>query len=137
MRTITTEVGSGSIKAVTCATDESAGSYAEEEIDNSTEVDLGERIEAPIPENDNITSSLDERCERTTDFNFKSGDVPNGTIINTVDNGPDLNPANDNDALTRDNIANSPKACPLKEMFERGDLGISEIENRHHWFDAE
>src|ERR1700682_3840791 len=137
MRTITEEVGTGPIKAVTYATDESAGSYAEEEIDNSTEVDLGERIVAPIPKNDNITSSLDGRREKTTDFNFRSGDVPNGAIITTVDNGPDLSPANDNDVLTRDNIANSPKAYPLKEMFERGDLGINEIENRHHWFDAE
>jgi hypothetical protein len=135
MRTITTEVGSGPIKAVT--TVELVGSYTEDEIDNSTKLDLGERIAVPIPQNDNITSGLDGRREKTTDLNLKSGDVPNGAIINTVDNGPDLNSANDNDVLAGDNIANSPKANPLKEMFERGDLGINEIENRHHWFDAE
>lgn len=28
------------------------------------------------------------------------------------------------------------KSYPLKEIYERGELGINEIENRCHWFAA-
>jgi hypothetical protein len=135
MRTITEEVGFGPIKAVTYGTDESVGSYTVDEID-STQLDLGERIAIPIPHNDNITSSLDERHEKTTDFNFKSGDIPNGATINTVDNGPNIKAANDNNLAARAKTANEP-SYPLREMFERGDLGISEPENRKHWLDSQ
>jgi hypothetical protein len=119
--TITDEVGSGSIKILT---------------PNDLDEDRRAEERNPAPANDDITKGLDERREKTTVLNFKSGDVPNGPIINTVDNGPDLTAANDNDAAARSDTANEP-SYPLREMFKRGDLGINEPENRHHWFDAE
>ncbi|WFU23156.1 hypothetical protein QA649_34510 [Bradyrhizobium sp. CB1717] len=51
-----------------------------------------------------------------------------GAIVTTLDNGPQK-PANDNLA--------KPQRYHLKEIYERGELGINEIENRRHWFDAE
>jgi hypothetical protein len=34
-------------------------------------------------------------------------------------------------------LTEDTKSYPLKEIYERGELGINEIENRCHWFDAE
>jgi hypothetical protein len=135
MQTITDEVGYGPIRAVTHAVNEILGSYtaADVEITSDLWLDSGERVVLPTPYNINITSGLDEKRKRC-ELNLTGGPAPKGEIVGTVNNGPDLKAANDNDVSARNNIVNDPKTYPVKEMFERGDLGINEIENRNHWF---
>jgi len=137
MQTITDEIGFGPITRVTFAATETIGSFTGEEIANGSWIDSGERVPVVAPRDVDITGALDERVEKTTDFNFKSGDIPKGLIMVPVDNGPDLEAANDNDETARRKLDDDPTSHPIREMFERGDLGINEIENRHHWFDAE
>ena len=138
IRTITDDIGSGSIRAVTYAVLEEevgVGSETEDHTDGAR-LDLGERVIIPTPYDTNITSGLDgkrERCE----LNQTRGPAPTGEIADTVDNGPDLKAANDNDVLARTTTSGDTKSYPLKEMFQRGELGINEIENRRHWFDAQ
>jgi hypothetical protein len=138
MQTITDEVGSGPIQAITYAVDEIIGSYtdAEAKITNNLWLDSGERIVIPTPHNTNITSGLDGRREKC-ELNLTGGPAPKGEIVDTFDNGPDFKAATDNDVLARKNTLGDTKRYPLGEMYERGDLGINEIENRRHWFDSQ
>jgi hypothetical protein len=133
MRTIADEVGSGPIRAVTYTVVEEVIGSIKEDHTNGARLDLGERVVVPIPRNTNITSGLDgkrERCE----LNLTGGPAPLGELTHTLDNGPDIAAANDNNALARKINSGVAKSYPLKEMYERGDLGINEIENRNHWF---
>jgi hypothetical protein len=138
MQTITDEVGSGPIRAITYAVaEEVIGSIREDRTDGAR-LDLGERVPVSKSRNVDITSGLDgkrERCELNTSVYDRPLDL--GVIVGTVDNGPNLKAANDNNALARKINSGVVKRYPLKEMFERGDLGINEIENRRHWFDSQ
>jgi hypothetical protein len=128
MRTITTEVGSRPIKTKTYPVEETNGSHKAED---KGCIDSGERVPVPMFPNDNITSGMDgkrERCE----LNLAGGPAPAGVIVDTIDNGPVLKAANDNSVP-----AIETNSYPLREMYERGELGVNEIENRCHWFDAE
>ncbi|WP_439404754.1 hypothetical protein ACNJX9_25360 [Bradyrhizobium sp. DASA03076] len=51
-----------------------------------------------------------------------------GTPVGALDSGP--KPANDN-------VPAKLERYHLKEMYERGELGINEMENRRHWFAAQ
>ncbi|MET4211449.1 hypothetical protein [Bradyrhizobium sp. LA2.1] len=53
--------------------------------------------------------------------------LPLATLVTTVDNGPTPQPANNN----------RPVRQHLKEMAQRGELGVNEPENRRHAFAAE
>lgn len=53
--------------------------------------------------------------------------MPGTTVVNAVDDGRTPQPANDN----------RPVRYHLKEMAQRGELGVNEAENRRHWFAAE
>jgi hypothetical protein len=120
------------------AATEIIGSFTEEETTVDAWIDSGQRFAVLIPRDDSITKSLDGRHEKTSAFNFKIGDTPNGSIVDTVDNGPNLKAAKKNgDARVRLKLSSFPKSDPLKESYERGELGLSEPENRAHWFDAQ
>src|SRR6267143_3843876 len=137
MQTITDEVGYGPIRAVTYAiVEEAIGSTRADDTDG-VRLDSGERVVVPPTCDLSITSSIYGRREETTQFNFKSGDKPKGGISHTVDNGPNVKAANDNNFLARKNTVSDTKSYPLNEMYERGDLGNNEIENRCHWFDSQ
>jgi hypothetical protein len=59
-----------------------------------------------------------------------------GNSMQTISAG--VGAANDNAANARQRLAGGDtKSDPLKELYERGELGISEPENRRHWFDAQ
>lgn len=60
-------------------------------------------------------------------INYRPDRPPQAALANAVDNGPLPAPANDN----------RPVRYHLKEMAQRGDLGVNEPENRRHWFNAE
>jgi hypothetical protein len=114
MQTITDEVGTGPVQT-----------------------ESGERVPVSKPRNVNVTVALDGRRERR-ELNLTGGSAaPLGVLVHTLDNGPDLKAANDNNALARKNTLGDTKRYPLGEMYERGELGISEIENRRHWFDSQ
>jgi hypothetical protein len=53
--------------------------------------------------------------------------LPRDSLVNAVDNGRCLKPANDN----------RHDRYHLQEMAQRGELGTNEPENRRHWVDAE
>jgi hypothetical protein len=109
MQTITDEVGSGSIGAVTYAVlEQEVGSETEDHTDGAR-LDLGERVPVSKPRNVNITSGLDGKHQRC-DLNQTRGPAPKGEIVDTVNDGPNLEATNDNDVLARNNIVNEPKA---------------------------
>jgi hypothetical protein len=135
MQTITDEVGSGSIRILTYPVEEEAIGSTKEYNTDGSRLGLGERVAVPVP-HDNITSGMDgkrERCE----LNLAGGPSPQGEIVATLDNGPDIQAANENNLIARSNTVGTAKSYPLKEMYERGELGINEPENRRHWFDSQ
>jgi hypothetical protein len=84
---------------------------------------------------DNVTAALDGERQKS-EINYRSEQpLSSESLVSAVDNGPQP-AANDNDRPARNNIVGGPTTYPLKEIFERGELGINEIENRRHWFDA-
>jgi hypothetical protein len=104
---------------------------------NGSRLDLGERVVVQTPTNINITSGVDGKRE-LCELNLKGRSAPKGGIADTVDNGPGRKAANDNNASSaRTTSAHYKTTYPLKEMYERGELGINEIENRRHWSDAQ
>jgi hypothetical protein len=131
MRTITDEVGSGPIEVFALAATDT-----EEGLAHASTLNLEHRAPAPKREFDD-ENGLDgkrELCEP----NPKGGTVPLGNLSHALDIGPHLSAAfavaNDNNITAR---KTDNKPYPLKEMFERGELGINEPENRRHWFDAQ
>jgi hypothetical protein len=87
------------------------------------------RSTADLASAGNVTRALDGRRERN-ELNPKGSNTPLGRLVNAVDSGR-VSAANDNTPRT-------PQVrYHLKEMFERGELGTNEPENRVHWFDAE
>jgi hypothetical protein len=131
MRTITDDVGNGPIRIFAPAAENVIGFYTEADSANIPRLTLEIRAAAPIESNPNITTSIDGRRERC-ELNLAGGPAPKGAILDTVDNGPELLAT-----LPFTHIAIETKRYPLGEMFERGDLGNGEPENRPHWFDAQ
>jgi hypothetical protein len=112
LQTITDEVGSGPISI-------------------STPTDLEHDIRAiernsAQETNENITPGLDDD-QRRIEINYRPDrQLPLGGLVTSVDNGRCRQPANDN----------KPARYHLREMEQRGELGINEAENRRHAFDA-
>src|SRR5262245_7283295 len=133
-RTITEEIGRGPIQVLTI-----------DHCDIATDEDRAS-IDTSDP---NKTEGIDGRSERI-EPNPKGSNAPLGVLVAIIDDGPTIafkialgeslerwvkktgkaSPAaNDNEARK--------ERYHLKEMFERGELGIGQPENALHWFDAE
>jgi len=107
VQTITDEVGSGPIKIF------------------SQLVEGDRRADERNPQtSDDVDAAQDGKRQITY---RPDQPLPRASLVATVDNGPVPVAANDNVKL----------ADPLREMYERGELGIGEPENRQHWFDAQ
>jgi hypothetical protein len=112
LQTITDEVGSGPI-----------GVYAPHDFDEDVRADERKPISQT---NGNITSEMDGK-QRTIKISYRPDKPPPlTTLVNALDGGPQPQPSNDN----------RPARYHLREMAQRGELGINEPENRRHWFDA-
>ena len=135
MQTITDEIGCGPVRKVTYEVGEIVGSFTEGEITNDNWFETGERVAVPVAIDVDCTVGLDNRRQRS-ELNLGTGPAPCGPIADTVDNGPNFQAANDNDVLARKSTLGTTN-FPLKEMYARGELGINELENRRHSFDAE
>jgi hypothetical protein len=112
LQTITDEVGFGPI-----------GVYAPPDFDEDVRAD--ER--KPISQTDgNITSEMDGK-QRKIEISYRPDKPPpTTTLANALDNGRQPQPLNDN----------RPSRYHIREMAQRGELGINEPENRRHSFDA-
>ena len=119
MRTITNEVGYGPIEVIEVG---AAGSP-------ECLIETGDREVSP-PSDGDITVSLDNIRE-TNKFRYRPDQpLPLASLVATVDNGPVPVAANDNVKPAAE------PSDPLSEIYERGELGINEPENRQHLFDA-
>jgi hypothetical protein len=115
MRTITNEVGSGPISIST---------------PDDFEFKCDRRAEgrSPLPEtNDNVTPAIDGRQKKTEIGYRPDKPPPAASVVTAIDGGRCPQPANDNRHVR----------YHLREMAQRGELGINEPENRRHWYDAE
>jgi hypothetical protein len=83
MRTITNEVGSGPIQIITNAVDEIGSTHEASELPSRSE----ER-EAILREDIDRETGLDGRRE-SCELNLSGRTVQLGTLVHTVDNGPD------------------------------------------------
>jgi hypothetical protein len=107
MRTITNEVGTGGIAVTTPA---------------DVEEHRGMEKRSPLA-SDDFASALSK-----IEISYRPDQpLPLASLVATVDNGPRPIAVNDN----------RPVRYHLKEMAQREELGINELENRRHWFDAE
>lgn len=118
MRTITNEVGFGPIKSV-AAPDPN---------------DLSDRL--PAKKLGRGAGAWDGKRERYDPTHRWTPQMA-GLLVSTLDNGPVLSAANDNNANARRNLGEPTQKYPLKELYNRGELGINETENRRHWFDSQ
>lgn len=111
MQTITNEVGTGKGSIVISSDDG----------DSRTE----NRI--PVIVSDDAGSTMDGKRHMIGISYRPDAPRPVATVVNAVDDGRTPQAANDN----------RPLRYHLKEMAQRGELGINEAENRRHWFNAE
>jgi hypothetical protein len=112
LQTITDEVGSGPISIST--------PYDLDEDGRADERNLA-------PPNENVTPALDDD-RRKIEISYRPDQpLPHSSLVSTLDNGRCPQPSNDN----------RPARYHLRELAQRGELGINEPENRRHWFDAE
>jgi hypothetical protein len=131
MRTITDEVGSGPIQIITNEVDEIGSTHESSELPSRSE----ER-EAVLREDIDRATGLDGKRE-SCELNLSGKTVQLGTLVHTVDNGPDAEAANDNDIFARQMNSADKRPYPVKELFERGDLGVGRFENLELWLAAQ
>jgi len=77
--------------------------------------------------NDDVGTTLDGKWHGIGVSYKPNQPLPKATVVDVMDNGRTPQPANDN----------QPARYHLKEMAQRGDLGVNEPENRRHAFAAE
>jgi hypothetical protein len=91
---------------------------------------------AELETSDAVDTTLDGRRHNTSVNYRPNAPLPRAGLVATVDNGPDFIAANDNNTTARLAVEEEP-SDQIKEMYERGELGIGEPENRRHWIDSQ